>query len=143
MTSSTATMNNCGTRDKGSGGCGFGAGANWSVTNIVAMVFGFVLFWPLGLFMLYWIFKGRDVMDLKSHLTDKWHRFKGAEAGEANGTDNQVFNEYQQTQYDRIREIKDEIKERARRFAQFRSDAKRRADEEEFRRFMDDTPSKD
>ena len=60
---------------------------------------------------------------------------------EASGTGNQVFNEYQQTQFDRIREIKDEIKERARRFADFRSDAKRRADEEEFRRFMDDSPS--
>ena len=141
MTCSSATMNNNGSHNKGSGCCGFGAGANWSVTNIVAMVIGFVLFWPLGLFMLYWIFKGRDVMDLRRHLAEKWNRFKGNEGTEANGTDNQVFNEYQQTQYDRIREIKDEIKERARRFAQFRSDAKRRADEEEFRRFMDDSPS--
>ena len=141
MTASTATMNNNGNHDKGSGCCGFGASANWSVTNIVAMVIGFVLFWPLGLFMLYWIFKGRDVTDLRRHLVEKWNRFKGNDATEAGGTDNQVFNEYQQTQFDRIREIKDEIKERARRFAQFRSDAKRRADEEEFRRFMDDSPS--
>ena len=141
MTCSTATMNNNGNHDKGSGCCGFGASANWSVTNIVAMVIGFVLFWPLGLFMLYWIFKGRDVTDLRRHLAEKWNRFKGNDDTEASGTDNQVFNEYQQTQYDRIREIKDEIKERARRFADFRSDAKRRADEEEFRRFMDDSPS--
>lgn len=141
MTASTATMNNNGNHDKGSGCCGFGASANWSVTNIVAMVIGFVLFWPLGLFMLYWIFKGRDVTDLRRHLVEKWNRFKGKDATEAGGADNQVFNEYQQTQFDRIREIKDEIKERARRFAQFRSDAKRRADEEEFRRFMDDSPS--
>ncbi len=141
MTSSTATMNHNGSRCKGSGGCGFGASANWSVTNIFAMVIGFVLFWPLGLFMLYWIFKGREVTDLRRHIGDKWNRFKGNESGETGGTDNQVFNEYQQTQYDRIREIKDEIKERARRFAEFRSDAKRRADEDEFRRFMDDTPS--
>lgn len=141
MTASTATMNNNGIHDKGTGCCGFGASANWSVTNIVAMVIGFVLFWPLGLFMLYWIFKGRDVTELRRHIVEKWNRFKGKETTEAGGTDNQVFNEYQQTQYDRIREIKDEIKERARRFAQFRSDAKRRADEEEFRRFMDDSPS--
>ena len=141
MTSSTATMNNNGAHDKGTRCCGFGASANWSVTNIVAMVIGFVLFWPLGLFMLYWIFKGRDVTDLRRHLVEKWNRFKGNDATEASGTDNQVFNEYQQTQFDRIREIKDEIKERARRFTDFRSDAKRRADEEEFRRFMDDSPS--
>ncbi|MCP4984037.1 MAG: DUF2852 domain-containing protein [Gammaproteobacteria bacterium] len=141
MTSSTATMNNNGKHDRGSGCCGFGASANWSVTNIVAMVIGFVLFWPIGLFILYWILKGRNVMDMRSHLSEKWNRFKGNETSEASGKGNQVFNEYQQTQFDRIREIKDEIKERARRFADFRSDAKRRADEEEFRRFMDDSPS--
>ena len=141
MTSTTATMNNNGSHARGSGCCGFSNSANWSVTNIVAMVIGFVLFWPLGLFMLYWIFKGRDVRDLRRHFGEKWNRFKGNEGAKGNGTDNQVFNEYQQTQFDRIREIKDEIKERARRFAEFRSDAKRRADEEEFRRFMDDSPS--
>ena len=141
MTSSTATMNDNGNHYKGTKCCGIGASANWSVTNIVAMVIGFVLFWPLGLFMLYWIFKGRDVTELGRHIAAKWNRFKGNETSKAGGTDNSVFNEYQQTQYDRIREIKDEIKERARRFAEFRSDAKRRADEEEFRRFMDDSPS--
>ncbi len=141
MTSSTATMNNNGNHGNGSRCCGFGASANWSVTNIVAMVIGFVLFWPLGLFVLYWIFKGREVTDLRRHFAEKWNRFKGNDAAGASGADNQVFNEYQQTQYDRIREIKDEIKKRARRFADFRSDAKRRADEEEFRSFMDDSPS--
>ncbi len=141
MTSSTATMNDNGTRDRGSGCCGFSGNANWSFVNIAAMVIGFVLFWPIGLFILYWILKGRNVMDMRSHLAEKGNRFKGNETAESGGRDNQVFNEYQQTQYDRIREIKDEIKERARRFAEFRSDAKRRADEEEFRRFMDDTPS--
>ncbi len=141
MTSSSATMNDNGTHGNGGRCCGFGGSANWSFPNIVAMVIGFVLFWPIGLFILYWILTGRSVTDMRSHFAEKWHRFKGHDTGEAKGTDNQVFNEYQQTQYDRIREIKDEIKERARRFAEFRSDAKRRADEEEFRRFMDDTPS--
>lgn len=141
MTSSTATLNNNGTHGNGSRCCGFGASANWSIANIVAMVIGFVLFWPLGLFVLYWILKGRNIMDLRGHLAEKWSRFKGNDSSEASGTDNQIFNEYQQTQFDRIREIKDEIKERARRFTEFRSDAKRRADEEEFRRFMDDSPS--
>ncbi len=134
-------MNNCGTRDKGTGGCVFSGSANWSFTNIAAMVIGFVLFWPIGLFVLYWILTGRNVVDIKDRLVAKWKRHKGHDANGSGGTDNDVFNEYQQTQYDRIREIKDEIKERARRFAEFRSDAKRRADEEEFRRFMDDSPS--
>ena len=57
--------------------------------------------------------------------------------------DNVVFNEYQQTQYDRIREIKEEIKSRANRFSEFRMDAKRRADQEEFNRFMASGPYSD
>lgn len=141
MTSSTAAMNDNGSRYEGGRCCGFGANANWSPVNIAAMVVGFVLFWPLGLFVLYWIFKGRSVLDLRAPLAAKWRGFTGKDRAETNGTDNQVFNEYQQTQHDRIREIKEEIKERARRFAEFRSAAKRRADEEEFRRFMDDSPA--
>ena len=141
MTTSGATMNDNRNHDSGGRSCGFGASANWSFTNIAFMVFGFVLFWPLGLFMLYWIMKGRDVVDIRSHLKAKWNRFKGNDSA-GGGTDNQVFNEYQETQYDRIREIKEEIKERARRFTEFRADAKRRADEDEFRRFMDDTPDR-
>lgn len=122
-------------------GCGFGNNANWSGTNIAVMVVAFVLFWPIGLFILYWILKGRNVQDLPPRISEKWHNFKGKNFSGGNVSDNIVFNEYQQTQYDRIREIKDEIKGRARRFADFRSDAKRRADEEEFRRFMDDSPA--
>ena len=51
-----------------------------------------------------------------------------------------MFNEFQQTQYDRINEIKHEIKTRSERFNEFRSDAKRRADKEEFDRFMANSP---
>jgi hypothetical protein len=53
---------------------------------------------------------------------------------------NVVFNEYQQTQYDRIRELKEEIKSRAQSFHLYRSDAKRRADEKEFKDFMSNNP---
>ncbi len=142
MTSSTNTMNDSDMQYKRHGGCVFGGkSANWSGFNIAAMVIGFVLFWPIGLFLLYWIMTGRNVADLSGHLSEKWHQFKGGNSSKSGGTDNEVFNEYQQTQYDRIREIKEEIKSRARRFSEFRSNAKRRADEEEFRRFMDDTPS--
>lgn len=54
----------------------------------------------------------------------------------AAGTDNVVFNEYQQTQYDKISEIKHEISERRKRFNQFREDVQRRVDEQEFEAFM-------
>ena len=125
--------------------CFKGGGGNWSGLNIAAMVFGFILFWPIGLFILFWIITGRSVQELYrwtrrqwGKLTENWNDGDGfAPTGR---TDNVVFNEYQQTQHDRIREIKDEIKERASRFASYRADAKRRADEEEFNRFMSDSP---
>jgi len=110
--------------------------------NIAVMVIGFVLFWPAGLFLLYWNLTGRPVSELPDAIRGLWYRITG-NFRDHNGrqdSDNIVFNEYQQTQYDRIREIKDEIKKRADRFSEFRQGAKRRADEEEFNRFMSDAP---
>ncbi len=127
-----------------SSGC---IGGNWSGINIATMVMGFVLFWPVGLFVLYWIISGRDVRTIPSAVRSQLSRFTCF--GNADGfnwspvEDNVVFNEYQQTQFDRINEIKDEIRERSRRFQEFRAESRRRADEEEFNRFMADTPVPD
>ena len=119
---------------------------NWSGFNIAAMILGFVLFWPIGLFILYWILTGRNVRDLPQAMRQQWSTMTGYwHRGDSPGngpSDNVVFNEYQQTQYDRIHEIKEEIKARSRRFYEFRADAKRRADEEEFNRFMADAPGR-
>jgi len=109
----------------------------WTGLNIGAMVAGFVFFWPLGLVVLYWILKGRDVRDLPAAMREKWVQFRG---GSYSHSDNVMFNEYQQTQYDRIKEIQDEIDARAKRFSEFRAEARRREDEEEFNRFMASSP---
>lgn len=126
---------------EGFGGCGKG---HWSGANIFAMVLGFVIFPPLGLVVLFWTLAGHPIQELPEAVRNKWQQFKagGCKHSEAR-TDNAVFNEYQQTQYDRIREIKEEIGNRAERFKTFRSDAKRRADQEEFDRFMSDSPKHD
>lgn len=126
--------------------CGhWGGRGNWSGLNIAAMVVGFVIFWPIGLLILYWIIKGRSVKELPDGMRRQWSRMTGSWSGSGanargDAGDNDVFNEYQQTQYDRIRELKDEIKDRSRRFARFRASAKRREDEEEFNRFMSEAP---
>ena len=115
-------------------------GGHWSGLNIAAMVVGFVFFWPVGLVILYWTMTGRNVKDLPGAIRDRVtghsSRFGGSDT-----SGNVVFNEYQQTQNDRIREIKAEIKERSRRFDEFRADAKRRADQEEFNQFMASSPA--
>ena len=108
------------------------------------MVLGFVMFWPLGLVVLAWIMVGRDVRDLPAAIKARWHQFFGGGSMDSHftaGSDNIVFDEYQQTQYDRISEIKNEIRERAKHFKDFSMNAKRRADQEEFDRFMSTAPT--
>ncbi len=125
----------------GKGGCAKG---NWSGLNIAAMVIGFVLFWPLGLVVLYWNIKGRNLQDLPSAIQEKWNMvFSGVKNHKDSEGDNSVFDEFQQTQYDRISEIKEEIKSRASHFKIFKSDAKRQADEAEFKDFMSSDRSQD
>lgn len=116
-------------------------GGHWTGLNIAAMVVGFVFFWPIGLVILYWTLKGRNVKELPAALKDRVGQMMGSCGRDAGGSGNVVFNEFQQTQYDRIREIKAEIKERSDRFNAFRADAKRRADQEEFDRFMASAPA--
>ena len=140
--SNGSTVEQSNHRSRGCGGrgrCG-----NWSGLNIATMVLGFVFFWPIGLLLLFWIVSGRNVKDLPQEISRLWSsvsgNWSGDGPGKSNYSDNVVFNEYQQTQFDRIREIKEEIKSRAHRFKEFRFNAKRRADEEEFNRFMSDSP---
>jgi len=121
---------------------------NWSGINIAAMVIGFVVFWPIGLFLLYWNISGRNVKDLPGSIQEKWSAmFNGSfyrtKKHRDSQSENSVFDEYQQTQYDRVTELKQEIKNRDRSFRDFRSDAKRRADESEFKEFMSSDRSKD
>lgn len=124
--------------------CDFsGKRGNWSGRNIAAMVVGFVLFWPIGLVLLYWNITGRDVRDFPAAVRGVWSKATRRRSSASADDDNVVFKEYQQTQYDRIRDIKAEIDERARRFKAFRDDAKRRKDEEEFNRFMANSPLAD
>lgn len=145
--SSGSTYEQSNHRSRGHGYGGWGQCGNWSGLNIAAMVLGFVFFWPIGVFLLYWIVTGRNVKDLPQKMRHQWSKLAGYWNGQEgfgkhDQSDNIVFNEYQQTQYDRIREIKEEIKSRSRRFREFRANAKRRADEEEFNRFMADAPGR-
>ena len=120
----------------------------WSAFNIAGVVAGFVFLGPLGLAVLFWVLAGRDVVEIPAALRSLWLWFKAQKesggwsfgSGGLKASDNRVFNEYQQTQYDRIQEIRDEIDRRRTQFDRFRSDAKRKADEEEFQRFMKEAP---
>jgi len=105
------------------------------------MILGFVLFWPFGLLMVFWILRGRDVRELPGAVRRQWSRLFGGEgATSVRRSGNAAFDAFQETQRERIRELRSEIRERTRRFGEFRAAARRRADEQEFDRFMADTP---
>jgi len=59
-------------RCSGRYGADFGRKGSWTGYNIAAMVLGFVFFWPVGLVILYWIIRGRDVRDLPAAAREKW-----------------------------------------------------------------------
>jgi len=141
MSSSSGTTVNQ-TNDRSWGPCRSGRAGrgNWTALNIAVMVASFVFFWPVGLVVLYWILTGRNVKDLPGAVMQKWNELRGSSHGFTMHSGNMVFNEFQQTQYDRINEIKHEIKMRSERFKEFRADAQRRADKEEFDRFMANSP---
>lgn len=125
--------------DSSAGRCGTHR-ARWSGFNIAGMVLGFVFFWPVGLIILGWILSGKNVQELPGAIRQLWSTVFDKSDDSASKNGNTVFHDYQQTQYDRIREIKEEIKARSHRFSEFRSDVKRRADQEEFDRFMASSP---
>lgn len=114
---------------------------HWSGMNIAAMIIGFIVFPPLGFIVLFWTLTGHPIQELPGWVRDKWNEYAGGDKKVKRAdSDNVVFREYQQTQYDRINELKEEIRKRAERFTAFRSDARRRKDQEEFDAFMSSAP---
>lgn len=138
--SPTETSNNAGSFFNSDRQRSMRCSSNWSSMNIFAMVLGFIVFWPLGLFMIYWIMSGRNAVELPAVARRLWSKIGGKWDLRDDTENNVVFNEYQQTQYDRIHEIKQEIKGRSTRFQEFRADVKRKADQEEFDHFMASNP---
>ena len=125
----------------GKSACG---GGHWSAANITAMVVGFIIFAPLGFVVLVWSILGYPIQDLPNWVREKWNRYVvGSVARPIKDYENVVFKDYQQTQYDRIREIKEEIRKRAEAFGNFRANAQRRKDQQEFDDFMANKPGKE
>ena len=129
-------------------GCGPRLPGRWNAPNAILTVLALMLFGPFGLLVLAWVISGRDVRDIPAAARALWARLFGGSGAALDGaglggfsrTGNVVFDDYQRTQHERIREIREEMGARARRFAEFRESARRRADEEEFERFMASAP---
>ncbi|WP_415896556.1 DUF2852 domain-containing protein [Neptuniibacter sp. QD72_48] len=117
---------------------------HWSWANITAMALGFIVFPILGLAILLWTILGNPIQELPSWTRKKWQqllRFRSTV--ENKETNNSVFNEFQQTQYESISRMKEKINRREDAFRTFRADAKRREDQQEFDAFMSNLSKSD
>ncbi len=128
-------------------------GTRWTAFEIVAMVLGFVVFWPIGLAVLgfkYWQ-KQSGGPDLKTFVTDKWQdaqtmmntnswscggAVKRASRFYAASTGNMAFDEWREAELARLDEERRKLDEAQREFSEYVEELRRAKDREEFDRFM-------
>jgi hypothetical protein len=101
--------------------------------EIVAVVAGLVVWWPLGLAFLVW-----KLWKLKEEGAWDWPAFDRARFDFAAGgaTGNAAFDAYKREQLARLEEERRKLEEEQREFARFLDELKRTRDRETFDRFM-------
>jgi hypothetical protein len=104
----------------------------WAAWEIALMVVGFVVFWPVGLAILFWILWS------KRHgarmAVPAWvDRFTG---GLAPPSGNSAFEEWRRGELDRLEQERRKLVAAEKEFAAFLDQLKRAKDREEFERFM-------
>jgi hypothetical protein len=143
-----------------------GRGANrWTAFEIIAMVLGFAVFWPIGLAILgykYWQRKtGGD--DLQTFASLRWNEARAAMAsmrgdgpssprpwssgpwsrgGSVPPTGNRAFDEWKTAELARLEEERRKLDDAHREFAEFVENVRRAKDREEFERFMNERRNK-
>ncbi len=133
--------------------CG-GARGNWKPLNIVAMVAGFVIFWPVGLaILLYNIFaEPGDFTRFVDRAKDRWgnwhddhHRRHGYRRRSPRSyTGNAAFDDYREETLRRLDEERRRLEGEIESFREFQDELRRKKDRDEFDRFMNErNPRKD
>ncbi|WP_414832331.1 DUF2852 domain-containing protein [Afifella sp. YEN Y35] len=112
----------------------------WSPLNILLMVIGFALFWPLGLAMLAWMIWGQELVRFGQDMRNQFRsQFGGItrQAGFSVGdTGNIAFDEYRARELERIEEERRKVEGMRAEFETFVKELRRAKDKEEFDRFM-------
>jgi hypothetical protein len=132
-------------------GCGPG---RWSLFEIVAMVLGFIVFWPIGLAILgfkIWQRKAGYPGDLQTVAQGKWQEarsamwsgpwqgrrgFQGFHGFQSSSTGNSAFDDWKAGEIARLEEERRKLQEAHREFSTFVDNIRRSKDREEFERFM-------
>ena len=107
----------------------------WTPFIIAMMVLGFII--------LFGLIAGVSPMELPGKIMswfgearDQFDTVRSKAAPRASRSGNAVFDEYQQTQLDRIDEIRTEVRDREQRFSSFKSEEQRSKEKKQFDRFM-------
>ena len=115
----------------------------WTALNIVLMIIGFAVFWPLGLAMLAWIIWGDEIGAKAQELRGQFRSFQERAPrfhSEAHGfrgrTGNAAFDEYREQELKRLDEERRKLEAMRAEFESFLSELRRVKDREEFDRFM-------
>jgi hypothetical protein len=114
----------------------------WSALNIVLMIVGFAVFWPLGLAMLAWIIWGDEIArkteEMKGQFRSFSERAPSFRTGPFRDTGNVAFDEYRERELKRLDEERRKLDEMRAEFESFLKELRRVKDQEEFDRFMAD-----
>jgi hypothetical protein len=137
--------------------CGVG---RWTAFEVIAMVLGFAVFWPIGLAILgykLWQRKfGGD--DLQTFASTKWNEARTAMSsmqsgrsstprpwssgpwsrGGAPSTGNRAFDDWKSAELSRLDDERRKLEEAHLEFAEFVENIRKAKDREEFERFMND-----
>ena len=115
----------------------------WTALNIVLMIIGFAVFWPLGLAMLAWIIWGEEIgakaEELKGHFRsfgEKAPNFRSGAYGFQGRTGNAAFDDYRAQELKRLEEERRKLEAMRAEFESFLGELRRVKDQEEFNRFM-------
>jgi Protein of unknown function (DUF2852) len=148
----------CSPRQNGrSHGRGYWHGEPWKPVEILAMVLGFIVYWPIGLAVLGWKFwqkKSGYPGDIISFGREKWEKLanwvncargsggwgfsvKAASGFGMGSTGNRAFDEWRTTELARLEEERQKLVAAEREFAEFMENLRHARDREEFERFMD------
>ena len=128
-------------------GCGSGRMRYFRTWELVAMILGFVFFFPVGLAILAYVV-GRNKGWWGDHGVDNWRdartyardHFERHETAHATThvSGNAAFDDYRAKEIERLEEERRRLDEEAAQFRTFVEQLKRAKDQEEFDRFMND-----
>ncbi|MCB1473027.1 MAG: DUF2852 domain-containing protein [Rhodobiaceae bacterium] len=106
---------------------GFPIPPKWTPLNIVLMVIGFMVYWPLGLAMIAWIVWGEKIVNRVQDAEVHWR---------AQRSGNKAFDDYRREELERLEEKRRELDREAEDFQSFLRELRSAKDKQEFDRFM-------